>query len=138
MIKYFSRVEPGHSELKPDAPSAREPSHSSGPRLTTSQSPMHRPVESSPSNRPHRPPRAKAWCSSANQEPKDQADLPRTDRGKGSGDTFCGCRPTCATLAHRQAPLFLIDSVHVMALPVGLVAHLDPQAPQGPGTTTLK
>eukprot|EP01050_Picozoa_sp_SAG11_P040575 SAG11_NODE_17717_length_510_cov_4.661800_1_plen_30_part_10 len=30
----------------------------------------------------------------------------------------------------------MIDSVHVMALLVGLVAHLDPRAPQGPGTTT--
>ena len=33
--------------------------------------------------------------------------------------------------------VYLIDSVHVMALLVGLVAHLDPRAPQGPGNTTL-
>ena len=33
---------------------------------------------------------------------------------------------------------YLIDNVHVMALLVGLVAHLDPRAPQRPGTTTLK
>eukprot|EP01050_Picozoa_sp_SAG11_P037432 SAG11_NODE_14753_length_600_cov_4.365269_2_plen_41_part_00 len=33
---------------------------------------------------------------------------------------------------------YLIVSVHVMALLVGLVAHLDPWAPQGPGNTTLK
>jgi hypothetical protein len=39
---------------------------------------------------------------------------------------------------HAPGCEYLIDSVHVMALLVGLVAHLDPRAPQGPGTTTLK
>ena len=39
-----------------------------------------------------------------------------------------------SSVTHLQ---FLIVSGNVMTLLVGLVAHLDPRAPQGPGNTTL-